>query len=114
MKLFREVIFVFGIYFIGEIFAKVIPLPGNLIGMILLLILLCTRVVKLNQISTLSDFLLGHLPFFFIPAGVALLSVMSLIQHVWIPILLICLVTTFVTMGVSGKCVQIFMKKKEE
>lgn len=114
MKLFREVIIIFGVYYLGELCANFLPLPGNLIGMLILLLLLCTRIVKLDQISTFSDFLLGHLPFFFIPAGVALLSVMGIVKDVWIAILVICLVTTFLTMGISGKCVQLFMKKKED
>lgn len=114
MKLLREVFIIFGIYFIGEMVSVFlpIPLPGNLIGMLLLLILLSLRIVHLDQISTISDFLLGHLSFFFIPAGVGLLSVLSLIQHTWLAILILCLVTTFLTMGFSGKFVEIFMKRK--
>lgn len=114
MKLLREVFIVFGIYFIGEGIANVwdVPLPGNLIGMLLLLLLLILRVVKLEQIATISDFLLGHLSFFFIPAGVGLISVLGLIKETWCWILLLCFITTFVTMGVSGKCVEILMHKK--
>lgn len=114
MKLFREVLILFGIYYIGEGIAQFtgVPIPGNLIGMILLLMLLCFRIVKLEQISTISDFLLGHMPFFFIPAGVALMSSFALISDTWIQIFVVCLITTFLTMGVSGKCVQNMMRKK--
>lgn len=114
MKLLREVIILFGIYYIGEgiKLATGIPIPGNLIGMILLLILLCLHIVKLEQIATISDFLLGHMPFFFIPAGVALLSSFSLIESIWIQIMILCFVTTFITMSVSGVCVQALIKRK--
>lgn len=114
MKLLREAILIFGIYFIGEgiKLATNLAIPGNLIGMILLFILLCTRVIKVEQISTLSDFLLGHMPFFFIPAGVALMASFHLIKDIWLQILILCIVTTFITMGVSGWSVEWLMKRK--
>lgn len=114
MKLFREVILLFGIYYIGEgikIFTNV-PIPGNLIGMIILFILLCTHVIRLEQISTISYFLLGHMPFFFIPAGVALMTSFPLIRDIWMQIVLLCVITTFLTMGISGVAVQFFMKRR--
>lgn len=114
MKLFREAIIIFGIYFFGEAikYWTNLPIPGNLIGMILLFVLLCLHVVKVEQISTISDFLLGHMPFFFIPAGVALMASFSLISDIWIQILILCLITTFITMGFTGWCVQLMMKRK--
>lgn len=115
MKLFKEVLIIFGIAYLGEwIHALLhIPLPGSLIGMLLLLVCLQFRFIKLHQIATVSDFLLGHLPFFFIPAGVALLAYLGLIRNLWLPILLICFLTTFLTMGISGKVVQWCMNRKE-
>ncbi|MGX8852512.1 CidA/LrgA family protein [Amedibacillus sp. YH-ame10] len=114
MKIFRELIIVFGVYYIGEFCAKVFGLviPGSLIGMVLLVVLLRFRVVKLEYINSVSDFLLGHLPFFFIPAGVALISVFPIIAKNWIWILLLCVITTFLTMGISGWSLQHFMEKK--
>lgn len=116
MKLFREVIIIFGIYFLGEACSQLlhIPLPGSLIGMLLLLCALGFRIIKLEQIATISDFLLGHLPFFFIPAGVALLAVFPQIAHNWYLIVLLCVVTTCVTMGLSGYSIQKMMDRKKK
>lgn len=116
MKLFREIFLIFGIYFIGEAIHMItsIPLPGSLIGMLLLFILLVLRIIRLEHISTVTDFLLGHLPFFFIPAGVALMASFSLMQGLWIKMLVICLVTTIVTMGCSGKIIQYVMERKSK
>lgn len=114
MKLFREFIIIFGIYYLGEGIKIVtgVPIPGNLIGMMLLLLLLCTHVVRLEHISTLSDFFLSHMSFFFIPAGVGLLTSLILIKDIWIQIIILCLVTTFLTMGISGFTVQFMIKRK--
>lgn len=115
MKIFREVIILFGIYYLGEGIKLLtnVPIPGNLIGMLILFLLLCTHVIRLEQISTISDFLLGHMPFFFIPAGVALMTSFALIEDIWLQILVLCLITTFLTMGISGITVQFFMKRKK-
>lgn len=116
MKLFREVFLIFGIYFIGEGIHTLtsIPLPGSLIGMLLLFVLLLLRIIRLEHISTVTDFLLGHLPFFFIPAGVALMASFSLMQGLWIKMLVICLITTIITMGFSGKIIEYIMERNSK
>lgn len=115
MKLFREVLLVFGIAYVGEIISKTchLPLPGSLVGMLMLLVLLQLRIVRLEHVSTISDFLLGHLPFFFIPAGVALMAIFPMIQEIWPLIIILCIITTILTMGVSGWSIQRFMKRDE-
>ena len=58
MKLFREAIIIFGIYLLGVLIADVtrLPIPGNVIGMVILFLLLCFKVIKAEQISTISNF----------------------------------------------------------
>lgn len=116
MKLFREVIIVFGIAYLGELLSKSLslPLPGSLCGMLILFVLLCCGIVKITMIQTITDFLLSHLAFFFIPAGVSLLSYFDLIQDSWFWIILTCLLTTFVTMGVCGWVMSILLARKEQ
>ena len=67
MKLFREAIIIFGIYLLGVLIADVtrLPIPGNVIGMVILFLLLCFKVIKVEQISTISNFFLDHLAFIF-------------------------------------------------
>lgn len=115
MKIFREVIVIFGLYYCGEILSHTLslPLPGSLIGMILLFVLLNLHIIRLEHISAVSDFLLGHLPFFFIPAGVALMTSFGHIKDIWLPMLLICAVTTILTMGISGWSIQKLLERKD-
>ncbi|WP_425458682.1 CidA/LrgA family protein [Clostridium celatum] len=72
MKFFRESILILSIYFAGEIISKLfnLPIPGNIVGMILLFLLLISNIVKLEKVENLSNFFLDHLAFFFIPATV--------------------------------------------
>lgn len=113
MKLFREVIIVFGIAYVSDIISKILhlPIPGSLLGMLILLLLLQCRIVRLDHIAQVSDFLLGHLPFFFIPAGVALIAIFPMIASIWPLIIILCFITTVITMGISGWSIQKIMER---
>ncbi|MBD7914249.1 CidA/LrgA family protein [Clostridium sp. Sa3CUN1] len=116
MKIFRESIIIFGIYLIGELISKSfsLPLPGNIIGLIILLILLCTKVIKVEKIENVSNFFLDHLAFFFIPAGVGLLSSFDTIKNNLVSILILCLITTAIVIVSTGIIVQYIIGIQEK
>lgn len=116
MKLFREALIIFGIYLLGELLSSVLhlPIPGNILGMLILFILLCTKTVKVDNISNVTSFLLDHLAFFFIPAGVGLMTSIGIIKSTWWQILIVCIVTTIIVMGVTGIIVQTILRKAKE
>jgi len=118
MKIFREGIIILGIYLIAEFISKFfeLPIPGNILGMLILLVLLFTKVIKLEQIETISNFFLNHLAFFFIPASVGLMSSAGIIKDSWLRIILVCVITTIIVIVTTGVTVQfisrIIAKKK--
>lgn len=105
MKFFRQAIIIFGIYLLGDWISKTFywMVPGNIVGMLILLGLLCSKMLKLEQVEAMAGFLLDHLAFFFIPAGVGILSIYAGIQGIWLKLLLICVITTAITMAATGK-----------
>lgn len=112
MKLIRQFAVLTVICFLGELLKKVLHLsiPGNVIGMIILLACLCTGIIKLEAIEDISKFLLDHLAFFFLPAGVGLLTCMGILQNCWQYVLIIALISTIVVMVVTGITVQLFKR----
>lgn len=114
MKLLRQFLIILIICFIGEVLNKVVhvPLPGSIIGMILLFICLITGVIKLEKVDEISRFLIDHLAFFFIPAGVGLLGYVGVLKESILPILVICFVTTLVVMIVTGWTIQLIKGRK--
>ena len=112
LKLFREALIILGVYLLGEFFASALhlPVPGNILGMVILFILLCTKVVKVDSISTITNFLLSHLAFFFIPAGVGLMVSLGVIKSTWWQLLVVCISTTIIIIGVTGTVVQALSK----
>lgn len=60
----------------GNLIASFIPfpIPGNVVGMVLLFAALCLGIVKIEHLQVASSFLLKHLTFFFIPLAVGLMN----------------------------------------
>ncbi|WP_169082303.1 CidA/LrgA family protein [Paenibacillus sp. PL91] len=63
-----------------------IPLPGNVIGLILFLIALFTKLIKLEWVDTAASWLTGHMMLFFIPFLVGTIVFFPLIGSNWLSI----------------------------
>lgn len=108
MKLFKEAIIILGIYLLSDFISKFfeLPIPGNILGILILLVLLFTKIIKLEKIETISNFFLDHLAFFFIPAGVGLMSSTEIIKDSWLRIIFACVITTIIVIAATGITVQ--------
>jgi holin-like protein len=109
MKLLRQFAIVIVICFLGEILNRFlgIPIPGNVLGMIILLAGLVTKVIKLSYIEDISEFLLKHLAFFFVPAGVGIISSLDILKGNWTSILAIVFISTVLVTAATGITVQL-------
>ena len=116
MKLFKEALIILIIYLLGEFLSSFfkLPIPGNIIGMIILFLMLCFNVIKIDNISSVSNFLLDHLAFFFIPAGVGLMTSLNIIKSNWLQLLIVCLCTTVIIIASTGLIVQFISKKSKD
>ena len=113
LKLLRQSAIIVSFWLMGEIIRNFsgIPIPGNVIGMILLFIALCLKWVKLDAIKEVSDFLLSHLAFFFIPAGAGLISCLSVLRESWVKIVIISLVSTIFVIVSTGVTIQTVQRR---
>ena len=116
MKLVRQLIIILLILFIGELTHKllVLSIPGNVIGMLMLVMCLWTNLIKLELIEEVSNFLLNHLGLFFLPAGVSLISCLKILNGKWMPFLYICLISTVIVIIVTGYSVQILINLQKK
>lgn len=116
MKILRELGIILLICVLGEVIHSIFKLsiPGNVVGMIILFILLYFGVIKVNMISQVSNFLLDHLAFFFVPAGVGILSCMPFLKSKWIIFLAICLISTIIVIAVTGWTIQAYIRKVDK
>ncbi len=106
---------ILAICFIGDLLHTYLdlPVPGNVLGMLLLLILLLTGVIELSMIEDVSNFMLKHLSFFFIPAAVGLITCFTILEDKWTALMFISVVSTFIIAVVTGITVQILMKRRQ-
>lgn len=115
MRILLQLALILGICYVGELIHDYtgIPIPGNILGMLILLLLLCLKVIKLEQIREVSDFFLKRLAFFFLPPAIGLMLVGDDVKSQWPLLLILCIVLTIVTMAATGWTVQLFSKKSK-
>ncbi|WP_375089191.1 CidA/LrgA family protein [Peribacillus sp. RS7] len=98
-------------YFIAHLLH--LPIPGNVIGMILLFSLLQTKVLKVEWIELTSGFLVKHLAFFFIPISISLMTMGWLFIEFGLPLALTLGVSLIFGFIVSAWTVQKFSHRGE-
>lgn len=79
-----------------------IPMPASVIGLVLLFIALCTKIVKLEEVEGISNHLSTIITFLFVPSGISLINSLDIMKTSGLQILFIIFVATFVIMALIG------------
>jgi holin-like protein len=90
-----------------------LAVPGNVIGLILLLTLLITRVIPISWVDRGAGLFVKHLGFFFIPICVGVLAVGTLSPQLAFSLTVILLLSTLAGIAVTGKIFQSITERKE-
>lgn len=90
-----------------------IPIPGSIIGMIILFLLLESGTVRLNWVEVGASWLLAELLLFFIPSAVGVMKYSRLLEADGLQVLAVVLVGTFAVMASSGLLTGAIYKVKE-
>lgn len=116
MKFLRQFGIILFISFLGEMLRMFIPLPvpASVYGLLLMLLALCTGIIRLEHVKEAADFLIEIMPVMFIPAAVGLLDSWSSLQSIWVPVLFITVLTTIIVMAVTGLVTQLMIRKEEK
>lgn len=112
----RQLAIIFGCLALGElvIYLTGIPLPSSIVGMLLLTMLLKLKVIRLEWVRSISDFLVGNIGFFFVPPGVAVMLYFDLIKAELVPILAASVISTILVLAVTGWMHQFYGKAKDK
>ena len=116
MKYIHQFLIIMTISFIGELLGLLLPLPipASVYGLAIMLICLFTRVIKLNQIEEVADWLILIMPVLFVPSAVSLINVGNAIIKDLLVIGIVTLISTIVVMIVTGKVAQVIIERKED
>jgi holin-like protein len=90
-----------------------LPIPGTILGIIILFILLKTEVVKLSWIELGGNWLLAELLLFFIPSAVGVMKYIPILENQGLRILVVVIISTFIVMLTSGLTATRITKRKE-
>jgi holin-like protein len=91
-----------------------LPIPGSVLGMILLFICLTTGTVKLKYIEKASEYLIKHLSLFFIPYAVGLMSYGNLIQTNGWKLLIMIIGSTLIGLVATSGITQYLSSKETQ
>ena len=111
MKDVKESAILFGITLVGELMNLLLPLPvpAGVYGLLLLLVLLCSGILKLDQVEATGNFLLEIMPILFIPAAVGLMESVDAMRAILVPMLVVCTVSTIIVMITTGKVTELIL-----
>jgi len=89
---------------LGEVVVQVsgLPVPGAVIGLVLLYVMLVWRGEVSGEMSRTSGFLLQNLGVLFVPAGVGVIAYLPMIASQWWSILLVLLISVTATIAITG------------
>ena len=79
-----------------------IPIPGNVLGMGLLLVAFSMNLVDVKWLEEAADLLLSNMALFFVPAGVGMMMHFDRIINEWLPISIALILSTVVTMAATA------------
>ena len=87
----------------GELLSRglSLPLPGPVVGMMLLLVALRWAVVR-EPVSACADYLLSHLSLLFVPVGVGVMTHLSIVSQYGGRMLLVLVVSTLIGLAVTA------------
>lgn len=111
MKYIYQFLIILSVTFAGEIlhYFLPIPVPASIYGLLIMLLLLSTHVVKLGHIEKTSDFLIEIMPLMFIPGGVGLVTAWNDLKSIILPVSVITVLVTVIVMAVTGKTTELIM-----
>lgn len=112
MKHLQQIMIILGAYILGVILqtALKLPIPGTVLGLILLFLGLYSGIIKVEMIEDMCEILISHMSFLFIPAGVGLITSFNMLSGNIIKFSLIILFSTVIVWTVTAYVVK-FLRK---
>ncbi len=89
-----------------------LPLPGSVIGLLLLALSLHFKIIKVEYIQDGAGFLIGILTLFFIPATVGVIDYPELWSKTGLLIIIAVIASTLVSIYITGLLSQLIEKKE--
>lgn len=116
MKYLRQLIIILSVYFLGNLIQNLlhIPVPGTVLGLIFLFLGLSAGIIKEEMVEEMCEFLLSHMSFLFVPAGVGLMTSMGIISKKWLPFIIIIIISTALVWIITAYVVKFLRRSTKD
>ena len=116
MKYIKQLCIIAAVCLVAEAMEHFIPLPvaASIYGLLIMLLLLVTKVVKLEMVEDVADFLTGNLAIMFIPPTVGIMACVEEVKAMLVPLFVISALTTLLIMAVTGKVSEFIIRKSKK
>lgn len=116
LKIITQILFLYVFYLIGSWIQSTftLPIPGSIIGMILLFIFLLTNVIHEKWVKEGANWMVSHLVLFIIPATVGIMNFFSFFKGKGLLLILIVLVSTAMVLISTGFSTQWIIRRKKD
>jgi len=118
MKIVNSIVqigYLYVILFIGNSIARLLhlPIPGSIIGLVLLFLLLQFHIIKLEWIELGAGLLLSELLLFFIPSAIGVIDYTALFGVQGVKAVLVIVLSAIVVMFATGFTAQLLGQRKK-
>lgn len=100
----------------GEVLVQFtrLPVPGPVVGLLLLFLALCLRGSLAAPLRDTATGLLQHLSLLFVPAGVGVMVHFARVSGEWLPIIAAVLVSTALAIAVTALVMRVLMRGRSD
>lgn len=116
MKYIFQLAIIFGVSLAGEILYALLPfpVPASVYGLILLFLLLLTKIVRLDQVEDVSEFMMSIMPIFFIEPTVGIMESFGLVQGKIAALFIASFLSFVAVVAVTGLTAQFVIRRKKK
>lgn len=116
MKYMKQFGIILLVTFLGELLKYLIPLPipASIYGFVIMLVALKLKIISLEAVRGAGNFLINIMPMLFIPAAVGLLTSWNDLSSIFLPVIVITIVSTFMVMVIVGRVTQFVIRSSRK
>lgn len=102
--------------FAGEVLHAVLPLPvpASVYGLLLLLLALCSGIVRPEQVRETGLFFTGIFPLLFVPAAAGVMELWAELGAMLLPAVIAIVPVTVLVFAAAGRTTQAIIHRKEK
>jgi putative effector of murein hydrolase LrgA (UPF0299 family) len=97
----------------GVVFVTGLPIPGPVVGMLLLFAALLAWPSLHQVVENTANELLRHLSLLFVPAGVGIMVAAASVQGYWLALIVALVVSTVLTLSVTALVLQALWRTRD-